>query len=119
MRLRVVREAGERGVVEALFSLACLSFTALSLACEREHLGVAPQHVSVVPPVVPPVTPLPTPVAPTPAPAPAPVVAPAAAASPAAPAPVAMPAPTIVLPAAETGLDEDIVLETPLRIGVG
>lgn len=101
-------------VVEALLSLACLSFTALSLACEREQLGVAPQHVLQAGSVVPPVIPLPTPVAPTPTPAP--VVAPAATPLPAAPAPTSMPAPSIVLPAAETGLDEDIVLDVPLRI---
>jgi hypothetical protein len=100
-------------VVEALLSLACLSFTALALACEREHLGVAPQHVSVAGPVVTPVTQLPPPVAPVPTPTPAPVVAPAATASSA----VLAAAPTpIVLAAADTGLDEDIVFAPPVRI---
>ena len=103
-------------VVEALLSLACLSFTALSLACEREHLGVAPQHVSAAGPVVTPVTQLPTPVAPAPTPTPAPVIAPAATPVPAVPTAASMPAPSIVLPAADTGLDEDIVLDMPLRI---
>lgn len=89
--------------------------TALSLACEREHLGVAPPHVSTAGPVVPQVAQVP---------APAPVLTPAAVA----PALTPMPTPTaprrvlqpVIVPAKLADLDDDLVLDPAqiVRIGV-